>query len=127
MQSHSLIIILLASLVSASPFEIRQSTYVGVSASEYTRNGCKPVIFFFARGSTEVGNLGSVVGQPAGRALKGALGEDQVAVEGIDYAAAIRTNLLPGGADPAGVTEMRNLLVDAASKCPNSALLAGGY
>ncbi|PBP25205.1 hypothetical protein BUE80_DR003706 [Diplocarpon rosae] len=127
MKSHSLVITLLAGLVSSSPLESRQSRYVGVSATEYTQDGCKPVIFFFARGSTEVGNLGSVVGQPAGRALKEALGEDQVAVEGIDYAAAIRTNLLPGGADPAGVTAMRDLLVDAASKCPTSALLAGGY
>lgn len=50
-----------------------------------------------------------------------------MATEGVDYAAALTTNFLPGGADPDGVTTMRKLLNDAASKCPNAKLVAGGY
>lgn len=59
--------------------------------------------------------------------MKQAFGGNSVAVEGIDYAALLSTNFLPGGADPAGVSEMKALFVDAASKCPNSILVGGGY
>jgi hypothetical protein len=48
----------LVTLALASPLEIRQST--GITENEYTRSGCRNVIFFFARGSTEVGNMVSV-------------------------------------------------------------------
>lgn len=55
-----LLVAALAGLVVASPIdtdalESRQS--VGTTANEYTRSGCRDIIFFFARGSTEVGNL----------------------------------------------------------------------
>ncbi|KAF3118619.1 hypothetical protein EYR41_005673 [Orbilia oligospora] len=105
----------------------KRQLVVGITENEYTRSGCKPVIFFFARGSTEVGNLGSTVGPPTGQGLKNAFGATKVAVEGIDYAALLSTNFLPGGADLAGIAEMRALFNDAASKCPNSILVGGGY
>ena len=35
--------------------EARQS--VGITANEYVNGGCRSVIFFFARGSTEAGNM----------------------------------------------------------------------
>ncbi|KAH7390361.1 cutinase-domain-containing protein [Cadophora sp. MPI-SDFR-AT-0126] len=129
MKTQSLIVSVLAGIATASPLalEVRQSTNVGITANEYTRGGCKDVIFFFARGSTEVGNMGSTVGPPTGEGLKRAFGGNSVAVEGIDYAAALSTNFLPGGADPAGIREMRDLFVDAAAKCPNSILVGGGY
>lgn len=62
MKTTSLVISLLAGIATASPLsvEIRQSTNVGTTANEYTRGGCKDIIFFFARGSTEVGNMVSV-------------------------------------------------------------------
>jgi len=41
--------------VEAAVLEARQS--VGITSNEYTRFGCRQVIFFFARGSTEVGNM----------------------------------------------------------------------
>jgi cutinase len=59
--------------------------------------------------------------------LKAALGAQSVAVQGVDYAAAIATNLLPNNADPRGVTNMRNLMLQATQKCPNSKILASGY
>ncbi len=59
--------------------------------------------------------------------LKRAFGATNVAVQGIDYAAALVTNFLPGGADFEGISELRDYLNEAASRCPNSVLLTGGY
>jgi cutinase len=70
---------------------------------------------------------GAVVGPDTGRILKSLLGSSNVAVQGIDYPALLSTNFLPGGADLGGIATMRNLLTRAASECPNSKLLAGGY
>lgn len=48
--------LLLTAFAAAAPIlEERQST--GSTANEYTSGGCKDIIFFFARGSTEVGNM----------------------------------------------------------------------
>ncbi|KAK2760060.1 cutinase [Colletotrichum kahawae] len=120
----------------------------GTIAKEFTTGGCRDVIFIFARGSVETGNMrrpyshssttsdgadvkafhqGSTVGPPTSDGLKKRYGDNRVATEGVDYAAALTTNFLPGGADPDGVTTMRKLLNDAASKCPNAKLVAGGY
>ncbi|EPS36977.1 hypothetical protein H072_9426 [Dactylellina haptotyla CBS 200.50] len=128
-----LLIASLAALAAAVPtpiegeVELEKRQSVGITANEYTRYGCRPVIFFFARGSTEVGNMGSTVGPPTGNGLKSAFGSTRVAVEGIDYGALLSTNFLPGGADYAGIAEMKALFNDAASKCPNSILVGGGY
>jgi hypothetical protein len=35
----------------------------GITENEYTLRGCRKVIFFFARGSTEVGNMVSQLAQ----------------------------------------------------------------
>ncbi|KAL3428325.1 cutinase [Phlyctema vagabunda] len=100
---------------------------VGITENEYTLGGCRDIIFFFARGSTEVGNMGSTVGPPTGQGLKTAFGDASVAVEGVDYAALLSTNFLPGGADPAGISELEDLLQSANSRCPSSILTVGGY
>ncbi|KAH8600989.1 cutinase [Bisporella sp. PMI_857] len=81
----------------------------------------------FARGSTEAGNMGTICGPPTAQGLKDKYGDASVAIEGVDYAAALNTNFLPGGADPAGIAEMKDLLTTAASQCPDSVLVAGGY
>lgn len=51
----------------------------------------------------------------------------QVAVQGVDYGALLSTNFLPGGADPAGIREMRTILDDINTQCPDSIVVAGGY
>ncbi|KAJ6258233.1 Cutinase [Drechslerella dactyloides] len=122
-----LLIATFAALATALPTTIEKRQEVGIISSEYSQLGCRPVIFFFARGSGEIGNLGVVVGQPTGNALKTALGPTKVAVEGVDYGALLGTNLLPGGADFPGIAIMRKLFEDAASKCPDSIIVAGGY
>ena len=70
---------------------------------------------------------GAIVGPPLASDLKSMLGDDNVAVQGIDYAAAVGTNLSPGNADPQGVFNMRSLFMQAAQKCPQTKILASGY
>jgi cutinase len=117
---------LLPLLASAAPLESRQNR-VGISANEFTQGGCKPVIMLFARGSTEVGNMGTVCGPPTGEGLKENFGANQVAVEGIEYDAGLSTNFLPGGADRRGIEQMKTLIAKANAECPDSKLVVGGY
>jgi cutinase len=50
-----------------------------------------------------------------------------VATEGIDYAAALATNVLPGGTDRASKLLMQQTLNAMAAQCPNSVIVTGGY
>ncbi|KAG4441722.1 hypothetical protein IFR05_002801 [Cadophora sp. M221] len=115
---------------SGAPLPSRQCIPVGTIEHQYTLGGCKPVIFFYARGSTETFNMGDAVyspGPPTAQSLKDIYGCENIAVEGIDYGALVETNFLPGGADPAEALAMHDLIIDAASRCPHSSLLIGAY
>jgi hypothetical protein len=58
-----------------------------ITSNDVTENsGCKELTFIFARGSDEMGNMGSVVGPPVATQLKSLTG-DKVAVQGVTYAA----------------------------------------
>jgi cutinase len=103
----------------------RQST-TGITSNEFTLLGCRPIIFLFARGSAEVGNMGSTVGPPTSNGIKDAFGVTNVATEGIDYPALLSTNLLPGGADYGGIATMQNLINEAA-ECSGSKIVVAGY
>ncbi len=70
---------------------------------------------------------GIFVGPYLSDGLKNAFGEERVASQGVDYAARIATNLLPDNADPIGVTNIKRLFRQAATNCPNSVVVAGGY
>ena len=102
----------------------------GSSTSNDLVNGaCKQVTFIFARGTSEAGNMGSVVGPPLADALKSAFGDDNVAVQGVDYAAdasgAVTGSISPGQAD--GAKKMTQLAQQAASSCPTSKVVLSGY
>ncbi|TQN68769.1 putative cutinase 1 [Colletotrichum shisoi] len=112
--------------LEARELEARQlSGSVGSTAKEFTEGGCKDVIMFFARGSTEAGNMGTVCGPPTANGVKANF--QSVAVEGVDYAAGLGTNTVPGGADPRGIAEMKRLIAQATADCPDSMLVVGGY
>lgn len=123
-------------------------TAVGAVEHQYTLGGCKPIIFFYARGSTETFNMAREIlltklevsltktvkgdayyspGPPTAQGLVDYYGCNNIAIEGIDYAALLATNLLPGGADPVEALAMKDLLIGAEAQCPNSTLLVGGY
>lgn len=65
---------------------------------------CSDVTVIFARGTTEVGTLGTVVGPPFLSALKSALGSSSVTMNGVDYPADV-PGFLEGG-DAAGSKTM---------------------
>ncbi|KNG45793.1 carbohydrate esterase family 5 protein [Stemphylium lycopersici] len=94
--------------------------------SQLIGGGCKDVIFVWARGSTEAGNMGSIIGQPLGDELRREYGRD-LAIEGVDYAALLSTNYLPGGTDLISEREMRGVLEDINRQCPSAVIVCGGY
>jgi cutinase len=50
-----------------------------------------------------------------------------VAIEGVDYSAGVGGNMTPQGADAAGIKMATTLFTSATTKCPKSAIMAGGY
>lgn len=62
------------------------------SGGSSTENGvkdnkqCQPLTFIFARGTSEMGNMGSVVGPPVAKQLSSLMG-GKVTVQGVDYPA----------------------------------------
>ncbi|GAM88108.1 hypothetical protein ANO11243_061390 [Dothideomycetidae sp. 11243] len=88
---------------------------------------CRPVTFIFARGSTEAGNIGNDVGGPLSQALKAQYGNSFVATQGVDYPAGLLANLLPAGCSSQGINNMTAEIELAASKCPNTQIVIGGY
>ncbi|KAL6158226.1 hypothetical protein ACJBU6_04025 [Exserohilum turcicum] len=100
-----------------------------LTENEFSRaigGGCRDVIFVWARGSTEAGNMGAIIGQPLGDELRREYGSD-LAIEGIDYAALLSTNYLPGGTDLVSERMMRDVLEDVNRQCPSAIIVCGGY
>ena len=86
---------------------------------------CKSVTVIFARGTVELGNVGSLVGPPFFDALDLAIGADNVAVQGVPYPADI-VGYLEGG-DQGGAATAAQLLEQAASQCPDTQIVLSGY
>ncbi|KAM0199819.1 hypothetical protein ACHAPI_002914 [Fusarium lateritium] len=102
---------------------------LGGSTGGSTQNGlsgaCKDVTVIFARGTSEMGNVGSAAGPPFFAALSKQLGDDKVAVQGVDYAASVGGIMQMG--DTAGTAKMASLVEQAATKCPNTKIVMSGY
>ncbi|KAF2017452.1 carbohydrate esterase family 5 protein [Aaosphaeria arxii CBS 175.79] len=124
MYMNTLIAAAILGLATASPVEVRQTR---TSSSEFSDGGCRDILFAWARGSTEVGNMGTVVGPPTSNGLKANFGADNVATEGIEYAAALAPNALPGGTDAKSKKLMQDTINAMASQCPDSTIVVGGY
>ena len=113
--------------------------------NEFTKpkdgNPCKSAIFIFSRGTGEPKNMVCnhelVIIRTQADKVQGTLGKGLIrelrklvpdaVVEGVDYAAAVGGNMTPQGADGAGIKMATTLFNSAASKCPKSAIVAGGY
>ncbi|KAK2740097.1 hypothetical protein FQN55_009046 [Onygenales sp. PD_40] len=85
--------------------------------------GCQPVTLIFARGTTELGNMGTVVGPPLAAALKKQLG-DKLTVQGVDYPASAMGNANMGAS---GGPDMAALVKKSKSQCPDSKIVLSGY
>lgn len=63
------------------------------------KNCCTDMTVIFARGTGEIGNVGTVTGPPMFKALRQKLGNDRVTVQGVDYpassAVSLHSRLLP--------------------------------
>lgn len=58
MYTQSIIVSLLTGLAVAGPVEVRQLLGgTGTSSNEFSRGGCRDILFAWARGSTEIGNM----------------------------------------------------------------------
>lgn len=90
----------------------------------------KPIIkkgvYLFRLVLTTKNLQGSIIGQPLGDELRRAYGSN-LAIEGIDYAALLSTNYLPGGTDLASELMMRTILERINSRCPSAIIVCGGY
>ncbi|EGY17577.1 cutinase [Verticillium dahliae VdLs.17] len=98
-----------------------------IVSNELTLGGCRDVIFVFARGTSEQGNMGTLVGPPLSGGLKSIYGDSRVATEGVNYAAIPAPNFLPGGTDGPSIAAMSSILLGAAMNCPASKVVVGGY
>ncbi|CAK1354853.1 putative cutinase 1 [Cercospora beticola] len=131
----SAIVALLAATVSAFPAAgpaeaegaliARQSS----SSDELENGSCRQVTFIFARGSTETGNMGTVVGPQTCAALKSLLGSENVACQGVGgpYLGTLIANTFPRGTSDAAIQEAIRLFTLANTKCPDTIVTSGGY
>ncbi|ORY01568.1 cutinase [Clohesyomyces aquaticus] len=119
----------LAAVVTALPtaIEVRQLDKTGLTESEFSRSTtCGKVIFVWARGSTEAGNMGAIIGMPLGDELRKKYGRD-LQIEGISYKADLAPNYLPGGTDRESWGMMKSTLEKVNQRCPTAKVVAGGY
>ncbi|GIJ98282.1 hypothetical protein Aspvir_000398 [Aspergillus viridinutans] len=87
------------------------------------KDACQPLTFIFARGTSELGNMGSIAGPPVATKLRSLL-SNKVVVQGVDYPASIEGNALLGAA---GGPTMASLVKQALSQCPDTKVVVGGY
>ncbi|KAF6819415.1 cutinase [Colletotrichum plurivorum] len=106
---------LLAALAAANPIEVRQT------------GACKAFTLLFARGTTEMGTLGSVVGPGLQRDVQAALGADKVDVVGVAYPADMGGIMSETTGSGPGSVAMANQANQAIAKCPQTKLILTGY
>ncbi|KAL4891822.1 cutinase-domain-containing protein [Aspergillus ambiguus] len=99
--------------------EIGSSTANGVT----DKDACQPLTFIFARGTTELGNMGNVVGPVVAEKLK-TLTNNKVVVQGVDYPASAEGNAAMGAE---GGPKMAQLVEQALKQCANTKVVLGGY
>ncbi|KAI8165693.1 Cutinase 1 [Colletotrichum sp. SAR 10_70] len=123
-------------LAAAAPVEVETGVALQTRQSS-TRNeletgsssACPKVIYIFARASTEPGNMGISAGPIVADALERIYGANDVWVQGVGgpYLADLASNFLPDGTSSAAINEARRLFTLANTKCPNAAIVSGGY
>ncbi|EAU37794.1 predicted protein [Aspergillus terreus NIH2624] len=105
------------------------SSLLGGLGGSSTANGvtdkdaCQPLTFIFARGTTELGNMGNTVGPAVAEKLK-SLTNNKVVIQGVDYAASAAGNAAMGAE---GGPQMAQLVQQALKQCANTKVVLGGY
>ncbi|KAK7722883.1 hypothetical protein SLS57_004736 [Botryosphaeria dothidea] len=117
-------IAMLAMATSATPLpaDLSPRQLLGGASSS-----CKPIMVIFARGTTEVGDLGTVAGPPFQTALNAKF-PGQVSMQGVPapaYPADVPGYLAGGSAT--GASKMAEMVKDAATNCPDARIIMSGY
>ncbi|KUJ12382.1 carbohydrate esterase family 5 protein [Mollisia scopiformis] len=86
---------------------------------------CAPVTIIYARGTAESGNVGFLAGPPFFDTLRALIGTNNVAVQGVDYAADT-AGFFEGGDIP-GSELMATLISAVLTACPSTKLCISGY
>ena len=98
----------------------------GTTENDLINGVCKNLTLIFARGTTENGNIGDIVGPPFVNALVSMLGKAQVAVQGVNNYPADVQDFLAGGS-VTGSQDMAALIAQAMTRCPGTKLCVSGY
>lgn len=101
---------MIAKLKTGTSSGMLEVAAAGTTANEFLQGGCRPVIFLYARGSTQDGNIGGSPGPQTIDQLKATLGETAVAAQGLDYPANLLDNLRAEGCDPDDAANFRDLI-----------------
>lgn len=110
---------------SSSPVDLVARGNWDVTRNDLVNGICAPVTVIFARGTLELGNVGSLAGPPFFNALTDIIGSQNLAVQGVDYPGTI-AGYLEGG-DPAGAATLASLVNQAVSQCPSTQIVLSGY
>ncbi len=139
MKSPILSLALLAASVAAVPvgdatargfetmgaFSSEMSKRQSFSVVENQLGLCRPVTVIFARGTIELGNVGSLAGPPFFNALDFAIGAQYLGIQGVPYPASIWGYLT--GCDVGGGKTLAALTEQAMAQCPDSQIVLSGY
>ncbi|TVY26156.1 Cutinase [Lachnellula hyalina] len=108
-------------------FELFLATLTGEQTTYNELGGtCTEYTVIFARGTTEPGNVGVLVGPPFFDALTTTLGASALTIQGVnDYDADIAG--YEAGGDAGGSAEMAKQISAAMAACPDTKLVASGY
>ncbi|KAL2131192.1 hypothetical protein VTI74DRAFT_5418 [Chaetomium olivicolor] len=114
--------------VQSAEIETRQLNSVRTDLESGSSSSCPPVICIFARGSTEPNNMGITAGPTLATALEVRY-PNRIWIQGIGgpYLATLQDNFLPAGTSRAAINEAKRLITMANQKCPNAAIVTGGY
>ncbi|KAF2667705.1 cutinase [Microthyrium microscopicum] len=101
------------------------------STSNDLAKGCKKVTLVYARASTEIGNMGTTnsVGPGLCKGLKANFAND-VACQGVSspaYTAGLIDNFSVKGTTASAIAEATKHFTDAATRCPQTIMVAGGF
>ncbi|KAL2127482.1 hypothetical protein VTI74DRAFT_10674 [Chaetomium olivicolor] len=112
----------------AAEIEARQISSIRNDLETGSSSKCPRVIFIFARASTEPGNMGISAGPNVANGLAARYGSS-LWVQGVGgpYTAGLAENFLPAGTSRAAIDEAKRMFNMANQKCPNAAIVAGGY
>lgn len=115
---------LIWSLPTPAPSDLEERQSLNPTRNDLS-GPCKPITVLFARGTVELGNVGLLAGVPFVNMLGSMIGFNNIAVQGVNYPADIPGYLLGGSSS--GTKTLAGLLKTAASKCPDTQIVLGGY